>query len=297
MIARVRLKSVENRSFIFCRFYSGWAPVIQYKFEVLETLKGSHQDTLLVNTSFGGVGRYPFYDWKIFESSSQANESALYRIHELKDRWDWRREAIVFVAENSTWESEDCAGAGFDFGSTYAFTTSGGQLSPKFRIESEYNRTWLLAEVEGRTDANSSFYLESPNMVDDMNSAEAITALEIVEIIRELERAISNATFNGITKYEDCLKRSLFDKRWYDEIVVLGGNKNRHYFYPERSVFVAAESGVDENTPLSHLWGVDRHYDLKYEDYDAAIWLSGPASMMFSVVWESNMQVGIQHAR
>ena len=233
VIARVKLRSTTpgvERFDIWDDDDVAYVGVLNFKFEVLEYLKGS-----------GGSELVAFaYNW---DSSTRYDKESAGKLANnlLADRdtsWD-DREAIVLLRSDHPW-MDDLPQAG-----RYLFDAI---LAPyyvdRYTIVSPHNKRWLPATSAGGESGSSGtgtqrFLLDQPGAAASQSGGTpTITLADLKTRIANLEKEASGG--DGSQEYRDCI---YYKYRWEREVRYMKDSLGGNYFY------IRHDNAIDSGLP------------------------------------------------
>ena len=178
---------------------STYQPFVEIRFKVIEYLKGSGPDEIVVDNP---IRRHTYLE------QEKAEEIALVAKEERNTSWD-HLEAIVFLFHPS--ESEDASWL-YGTGGNYLFMHMdawGGSPHGLPHTFDSHVKAWLPATAErppGTAPDGAQKFWVDPKPIKGVSEAVPMTVAEMKEEIRKMDALI--AAGEGIDGYEDCLMQT-----------------------------------------------------------------------------------------
>ncbi len=302
LIVRAELIEISDKT---CRVsdpehFSGWYPVIQYHFRVLEYLKGDGENQIVVNTSFGGDGFGVAWDW--YRSNFDAKKAAQITIAGL-DVDLLRLQSILFIEHDDVWRKH-CVIEEVKDAMSYSFALDYDWVAPEFAINSDHNRVWLPIHV-----SSSQTVMSAENPIEetiDLDSSESrfrlsidsdastprdekfdmhgtITVAEFKHQINSI--AVSESAFSG---YADCLKNKNYLIQKELEADRRGGYLTYHW-QPRFDVDIPDQHWEVYSGDLKGTWVLHSFDGELFAGSDAFsenvdVWLDGSDAAYFSLM-------------
>ncbi len=265
VIARVRLDSVSStvESGPAPDGTTKYIPLLEFRFRVLEYLKGSGANDIVAVWDADPV----------FDTRQEA-EAALPAIVVARDtQWD-DREAIIFLKRSITYlASTQRAGRFYLSGMHYA----GNTPDDSYSLASRFWKLWLPAEAVGGTQSQTAgdqrrFLMDVPPA---SGTAPTITLGEMKNRIAAVAAKLNAG--DGSLEYTECVRRTYWRERL---------RSHREETYPDRVVpygYPPQDHVIDSGlAAASTLYEDDKGYGLA-PDYRNQFWLDGGDADLFSV--------------
>ena len=287
VVARARLKSIEVAGRKSCIWNGYWIPVVEFRFDVIEFLKGEGGQSLSAKASFGVSGSsWSGSSHRVYESQRDATAAAAHYLTTRNDQWD-DREAILFLEEQAFWDAE-CGEATPRSTESYGFTLAGHAQAPQYRIESDFNRAWLPSSNVSSPPAQSRSFLlgdRSTQVAADSAARDSgtISLDELRGLIEELEESIRLADEQSVLGYKDCLAAMYARERENQGAIAAGGSLIRywrpHHVPPPRRERIVFSGLPAKKVVVGKVWSYFGRHPL--ENTRDRVWLTGADAHLF----------------